>query len=96
LDFVNRFSTLFRCPIDLILIAFDAEVSYLQKPHPDRLARAENFVDPGRDISVGFFWLRRWIANLAVGFFWFFCGIFLVILWDFSGYFRKSDRIAPG
>jgi len=22
-----------------------------------------------------------------VGFFWFFCGIFLVILWDFSGYF---------
>jgi len=22
-----------------------------------------------------------------VGFFWFFCGIFLVLLWDFSGYF---------
>jgi len=36
------------------------------------------------------------LSGSFVGFFWFFCGIFLVILWDFSGYFRKSDRIAPG
>jgi len=41
----------------------------------------------GREIFVGFFWLSWRIANKAVGFFWLFCGIFLVILWDFSGYF---------